>query len=247
MKNSGYSWLEQVNGKTWIGLKFAMAAALAGERVGIYSGEMSQQQLQERILCCAKQRYTDTKEQALEFLKSNNLYIRVLTQRELRRRANVNDIEEMIVRDKLTMVVIDQLSLMDDISYRPGAPLRQQYGNISMDLFSLSSKYGLPIILLVQSNRQGSQEQNGPGLENIAESDAVAQNSTRVISMRNENNILTLRILKNRYGSSDLIQKYEVDFGINKYKPIQDFVTESNSVKQARAKAMFSPHSRNTF
>ena len=45
MKNLGYSWLEQVNGKTWIGLKFAMAAALAGERVGIYSGEMSERKV----------------------------------------------------------------------------------------------------------------------------------------------------------------------------------------------------------
>lgn len=226
-------------GKSWMGLKFAMAAALNKERVGIYSGEMSLQQLQERILCCAKQKYTSTQEEALKFIRDNNLFIKVLTQKELRRRANVDDIEEMILKDKLTMLVVDQLSLMEDKSYKAGTPIRQQYGNISMDLFDLSSKYNIPIILLVQSNRQGTQEQNAPALENIAESDAVAQNATRVISMRNENNILTLRIVKNRYGKANLVQKYEIDFGINKYKPIREVQKEITSLKKAKARQIF--------
>lgn len=228
-------------GKSWMGLKFAMAAALQGERVGIYSGEMSTQQLQERILCCAKQNYTDTKEDALEYIKSKNITdIKVLTQKELRRRANINDIEEFIIREKLTMLVIDQLSLMEDCTSKPGTPLRQQFGNISMDLFTLTSKYGLPCILLVQSNRAGSDQKDGPALENIAESDAVAQNATRVISMKNENGVLTLNVLKNRYGDSKMVQRYDVDYGINKYKPIQDFTNQIvNSRKSRQNRDMF--------
>lgn len=233
-------------GKSWMGLKFAFAAALQGERVGIYSGEMSLQQLQERILCCAKESYTSTKEEALKFIQDHNIKdnIRVLTQKELRRRANVNDIEEMIVRDKLTMIVIDQLSLMEDSTSKPGTPLRQQYGNISMDLFTLTSKYNLPCVLLVQSNRQASQEQNGPTLENIAESDAVAQNSTRVITMKNENGVLTMNIVKNRYGESGMTQKYEVDYGINKYKPIKEYSPEVVAIRKAKAKVMFQSNNK---
>ena len=226
-------------GKSWMALKFAMSAAIKVERVGIYFVEMSTQQLQEKILCCAKQNYTDSQEQALQFVKDHNLFIRVLTQKELRRRANVDDIEEMIIRDKLTMLVVDQLSLVEDKNYRPGNPIRFQYGNISDDLYSLSIKYDLPVILLVQSNRQGINAQNAPELENIAESDAVAQNATRVISMRNENGILTLKIIKNRYGSSDLVQKYEVDYGINKYKPIREVRSEISSIKKAKARQIF--------
>lgn len=227
-------------GKSWMGLKFAMAAALQGERVGIYSGEMSTQQLQERILCCAKQSNKDTKEDALAFIRSKNIDIKVLTQKELRRRANINDIEEFIVRENLTMLIIDQLSLMDDCTSRPGTPLRQQYGNISMDLFTLTSKYALPCILLVQSNRAGSDQKDGPGLENIAESDAVAQNATRVISMRNEGGVLTLQILKNRYGDSRMKQRYDVDFGTNKYKPIFDNTSNVvNSRPMSRGKEKF--------
>lgn len=105
-------------GKSWMGLKFALSAALSGERVGIYSGEMSLQQLQERIICCGKQSYTSTPEQSLQFLKEHNPVIRLLTQKELRRRANANDLEEMIIKDKLTMLVVDQLSLMEDVSVK---------------------------------------------------------------------------------------------------------------------------------
>lgn len=234
-------------GKSWLALKFAMAAALQGERVGIYSGEMSQQQLQERLLCCAKQTYTSTKEESLQFLINSNIDIRLLTQKELRRRANVNDIESMIVKDNLTMFIIDQLSLMEDISSKPGTPLRQQYGNISMDLFSLTTKYNIPGLLLVQSNRQGSEQRNGPALENIAESDAVAQNSTRVISMKKENNVLTMNILKNRYGPAGLTQKYDVDYGINKYKPIFDYQQPQSTVARTNRSSQIFANSRQTF
>ena len=96
-----------------------MAAAEQGERVGIYSGEMSTRQLQERILCCAKQTYTSTREEAAEYIKSKNMFIKIITQKELRRRATVDDIEEFIIRDKLTMIVIDQLSLMEDNTSKP--------------------------------------------------------------------------------------------------------------------------------
>lgn len=226
-------------GKSWMGLKFAMAAALSGEKVGIYSGEMSTQQLQERIVCCAKQTYSTTKEEAIDYIKSKNIDIKVLTQKELRRRANIDDIEEFIVSEHLSLLVVDQLSLMEDITSRPGTPLRQQYGNISMDLFTLSSRYQLPIILLVQSNRQGSDQKDGPMLENIAESDAVAQNATRVISMKNEGGVLTLNILKNRYGSNKLIQRYDVDYGINKYKPIQDYNSLQEQVKHNVKRSTF--------
>ena len=40
--------------------------------------------------------------------------------------------------------------------------------------------------------------------------------------MKNESGTLTLNVLKNRYGDSSMIQRYEVDYGLNKYKPLND-------------------------
>ena len=103
-----------------------------------------------------------------------------------------------------------------------------------MDLFSLSSKYGIPVILAAQSNRQGGENKDGPSIENIAESDAVAQNATRVITMKNDTSahILTLKIAKNRYGDANLTQRYDIDFGKNKYKPIIDSDTLTRSTRR---------------
>lgn len=106
-------------GKSWLGMKFAESAAEQGYRVGIYSGEMSKQQLQERLICCAKPEYTSTQMETMEYLKSKHIFIKVLTQKELRRRATVQDIEEMVVTENLDMVVIDQLSLMEDNTSKP--------------------------------------------------------------------------------------------------------------------------------
>lgn len=102
-----------------------------------------------------------------------------------------------------------------------------------MDLFSLSTKYNIPIILLVQVNRQGNESKGGPQLENIAESDAVAQNATRVITLKKDGQILTLNIVKNRYGDAGT-QQYDVDYGKNKYKAIMDYTSSVVSTRRNR-------------
>lgn len=115
-----------------------------------------------------------------------------------------------------------------------------------MDLFTLSCKYKLPIILAVQSNRQGGENKEGPSIENIAESDAVAQNATRVITMKNDIKAhkLTLRIAKNRYGDSNLVQTYDIDFGKNKYRP----TTENEILTRGNRHMEINPFKRkNTF
>jgi len=102
-----------------------------------------------------------------------------------------------------------------------------------MDLFSLTTKYNIPIILLVQVNRQGNENKGGPQLENIAESDAVAQNATRVITLKKEGPILTLNIVKNRYGDGGT-QQYDVDYGKNKYKAVVDYTQTVASNRTTR-------------
>ena len=102
-----------------------------------------------------------------------------------------------------------------------------------MDLFSLTTKYNVPIVLLVQVNRQGNENKGGPALENIAESDAVAQNATRVITLKKDGPILTLNIVKNRYGDVGN-QQYDVDYGKNKYKPVVDYTQTVASNRNTR-------------
>ena len=57
--------------------------------------------------------------------------------------------------------------------------------------------------------------------------------------IKNEAGILTMNIIKNRYGESGLTQKYEVDYGINKYRPIRDLAQEAAPLKRAKARSIF--------
>lgn len=206
-------------GKSFLGLKFALSAALQGKRIGIYSGEMSKAQVQRRLLMLNKLGRVWSDKESLDDMRSKQLNMTLLTQRELQGRANVKDLEQMIAKDELDFLFVDQLSLMDD--YRPKVyDTRTRFSNISADLFTLSTKYQIPIILAVQSNRDGGMQKDAPLLENIAESDAVGQNATRVIGMRRESNILTMNISKNRYGDDTFMQKYDVEFALGKFTPL---------------------------
>ena len=67
----------------------------------------------------------------------------------------------------------------------------------------------------------------------------VGQNATRVITMKNESGILTIKIAKNRYGEADKEIKYEVDYGINKYKHIKEVTQQNQIVRKAKARQIF--------
>ena len=192
---------------------------MQGHRVGIYSGEMSVSQVQKRLSMLAKTSPSMSDKEALEELKKKDLKMTIMTQRELGGRATCKDLEKMIITDELEFLFVDQLSLMDDVNKKVW-DTRTRFANISSDLFSLSCKYHLPIILAVQSNRDGSMQKDAPMLENIAESDAVGQNATRVIGIRREGSFLTMNCSKNRYGDDTFVQRYDTDYSINKFIPI---------------------------
>ena len=191
-------------GKSWLLLKMLIENWKNGLNVGLYSGEMNKKDIADRFDTLFLNRSNREISEGLyskdpsfanykkDLADRDNKFV-LQTFKTLRRKANVRDIEAMIVKHKLQVIGIDQLSLMNDVRYQRGDTTRQSYDNISMDLFHLAEKYGVVIILLVQLNREGAKNEF-PALENIAESDAVAQNSSKVIALnRDKNNVLTYR------------------------------------------------------
>ena len=124
----------------------------------------------------------------------------------------------MIKKYNLDIVGIDQYSLMDDFRSKKGDPLRIRLGNISADLFNMSMKYKIPILALSQANRAAAKSGN-PELEHMSESDAIAQNSTKVISMSRKNEELRMQVVKNRYGivGDEFIYLWDIDKGEFKF------------------------------
>lgn len=212
-------------GKTWLLLEFLTNAWKQGKRVGLYSGEMSAEQIGYRFdalhkhfsnlnLMRASEDEKEAYEEYIQALKANDNCFVVITPRDLGHLANVNDIDYMIKKYNLDIVGIDQFSLMEDFRSGKNEQLRIRLGNISADLFNLSMKYKIPIIALSQANRMASKN-NTPELEHMAESDAIAQNSTKVISMSRVGNELKMAVVKNRYGpvGDEFIYMWDIDKG----------------------------------
>ena len=214
-------------GKSWMLLKMLLANWKNGLNVGLYSGEMDTKDIADRFDTLNINRSNKEISEGLynsdptykkykEELKDCDTKFVIKTFKTLKRKAMVQDIEAMIVKHDLKVIGVDQLSLMTDQRYKRGDTRRETYDNISMDLFHLAEKYNVVIILLVQLNREAAKT-DFPTLENIAESDAVAQNSSKVIAInRDKDNILKIRTLKNRYGTTGRDVKYvwDIDLGL---------------------------------
>ena len=123
--------------------------------------------------------------------------------------------------------------------------MRIQYANITMDLYKISAKYGIPIVLNVQAGRSAKESGNDTlELEHIAESDGVGQNASRVIAMKRDekSGILQLSVVKNRYGEDRKIIEYMWDVETGTYtligfKEEGDDDGSSSSFSPLRAKA----------
>lgn len=115
-----------------------------------------------------------------------------------------------------TISEIDQLSLMSD-KRRADIP-RIAYNNISEDLFLMSKELKKPVLLMAQANREAVKNRKkgeSPELHDLAESDGVGQNATRVLSLSVIDGTLKISIKKNRYGinNKEVLMIWEVNTG----------------------------------
>ena len=78
----------------------------------------------------------------------------------------------------------------------------------------LSCELKIPILVVVQSNRGGT-EKDTPDLEDIRDSDGIAHNATKVISLNQKEEALVMKIKKNRDGKigDKLTYLWDIDLG----------------------------------
>lgn len=222
-------------GKSWCLLKFLEEAWKQNYRVGLYSGEMSTTQVGFRfdtvynnfsnMVLTKGSQDIDAYKRYIEDLKQKNSFF-VITPEDLGGNCTISKLESFIQKYKLDILGVDQYSLMDDELAKPNQPLRTKYDNISKGLFLLSCKYSIPILAAVQANRAAVSKDRkgiteGPKLEHISEADAIAHNSSRVISMRQNDGKLEFEIVKNRIGGRNgkYLYRWLIDTGRFEYVP----------------------------
>lgn len=235
------------NGKTWFLLWLLVAAWKQGKRVGIYSGEMSADRIGYRVdtlmehfsnrdLVRGTIGNIDTYANYLDNLKLTDVPFYVITRKDLGGRATVSNLVRFAKANKLDILGVDQYTLMDDERAGRASSTREQLEHISSDLFNASCELQIPIIALTQSNRAGakSDDKSGtPDVENIYGADAIGQNSTKVITIRQTGAGMELSIKKNRDDEvgKTLMFYWDIDNGIMKYIPSANDTTNTEEVK----------------
>ena len=229
-------------GKSWVLLKSAVAALEQGLRVGIYSGEMSEQKVGYRFdtLVSHISNYGISKG-IVDFQNDYKIYIdslkdkysgclRVLTPAMINGSAGVNSLRAFIEKDNLDILFIDQHSLLED-DRKARDPVTRA-SNISKDLKNLQVIKKVPIIAVSQQNREKTD--NGATTANIAQTDRISQDSTILIFLEQKNNILTLNLVKSRDSENNKSIKYSIDLnrGIFNYLPEENNALDGDGTKE---------------
>lgn len=226
-------------GKTWIGEYFAVVAWKLGYRILFYSGEMSREMVGFRFdtlnkhfsnmgllngaHSLGKKPETDggkylqeDYENYINQLSQKSGFIVVTPDDFEGRKPNADELKSLAIKHSVDMIVVDQLSLMSD-KRRADTP-RIAYNNISEDLFLVSKEIKKPILLMAQANREAVKNRKkgeSPELHDLAESDGVGQNATRVLSLSVIDGTLKISVKKNRYGinNKEVLMIWDINTG----------------------------------
>jgi len=220
-------------GKSWVLAKTLTHAWQLGNRVGYISPEMSPIKIGYRFDTLLKNfsnrnlvwgkdepNYSDY----IKELKNYKNPFIVATPLDFQKKITVTKLKHFCQTNKLDILGIDGITYLTDERYKKGDNKTITLTNISEDLISLSVELNIPILVVVQSNRQGVKDidsEGTPELETIRDSDGIAQNATKVIALRQTGAGLEFGIKKHRDGISGgkLIYYWDIDRGQFNYIP----------------------------
>ena len=204
-------------GKSWVLEKMCTHVWQLGFNVGYVSPEMGANSIGYRFDTLHKnfsnkglmwgkddvdeQEYSDY----LKTLKTTKNKFIVSTPNDFDRKITVTKLKNWIKQYKLDLIAVDGITYMTDERYKRGDNKTTSLTNISEDLMSLSMEMKVPILVVVQANRNGvSQDDNDdtPELDTIRDSDGISHNASKVISIRQtKDGILKMTVKKQRFGA----------------------------------------------
>lgn len=177
-------------GKTAIAMNIAEHVAVdQGAAVGIFSLEMSSQQLVQRMLCSrakvdlkkVRDGFMGNKDmknlsKAADALSKSKIYIddtAGLSILELRAKAR-----RLKDRHDLSLIVIDYLQLLRSTSRRGQDNRQIEIAEISSGIKALAKELSIPVIVLAQLNRESEKRSDGkPRISDLRESGSIEQDA----------------------------------------------------------------------
>ncbi len=182
----------------------ALEMAKQGLNVGLYSGEMSEYEVGSRIdtwlthvnnFDLTRGKLEDSSAQEKAYAEGVPGKILVLTPHQIGRNATPSDLRKFIKEQNLSVLLIDQLSLMQPDGRQTGE-MFEQFANLSMQLKALQQELRVPIIAVSQLNRAAAQQE--VDATNISGSDRIGQDATIILALERKDNELVIKVLKGR-------------------------------------------------
>lgn len=236
------------NGKSWFLAKMLTHNWKVGANVGYISPEMSASQIGYRFdtlnkhfsnfsLYSGKELEDDYDGYIGDLKQNTKSDFIVATPMDFDKKITVQKLKNFILKYKLDILGIDGITYLTDERYKRGDNKTTSLTNISEDLMSLSCELKIPIIAVVQANRNGVEE-NGdvPSLESIRDSDGISHNASKVISIRNKDGKLKLEVTKARNCrvGTKLTYKWDIDHGVFEFVEEDEYHEESSSQNTSR-------------
>lgn len=242
-------------GKSWVLEKICVHVWQLGFNVGYVSPEMSANSIGYRFDTLYNQfsnkglmwgnEDADKYKDYIEKLKDNKHKFIVSTPMDFNRQITVSKLKQWVKKYKLDMIAIDGITYMSDERYKRGDNKTTSLTNISEDLMELSIELKIPVLVVVQANRNGVSAEDSndvPELESIRDSDGIAHNASKVLSIKQtKEGTLTMQVKKQRFGAvgGKLIYQWGIDTGefvnIPSYDDAQPKEVTEKKVRKARA------------
>ncbi len=236
-------------GKSYILEKICTHIWEIGFNVGYVSPEMSPSSVGYRfdtlyknfsntgLMWANKDMNEEEYKQYIEELSTRENRFIVATPADFQRQVTVSKLRNWVKQCHLDCIAIDGITYLADERYIRGDNKTTMLTHISEDLMALSVELKIPVLVVVQANRSGVVDNDSDGvpeLESIRDSDGIAMNASKVISMRQtKEGVLKMVIKKQRFGKVGCTVSYnwDIDTGTFTYLPSDNNYSEEDEVQ----------------
>jgi len=203
-------------GKSWMLAKMCAHVWQTGFNVGYFSPEMTANSIgfrfdtltnhfENKALMWGNNKVDDAEyKQYVDNLAKRDKKFIVATPSDFGNRLTVSKLKNWIKQYKLDLVAIDGITYISDERGKRNDNKTTSLTNISEDLMALSVEMKVPVLVVVQANRTGvvQEDEGTPDLESIRDSDGIAHNASKVLSIRQKkDDVLEIGIKKQRFGA----------------------------------------------
>lgn len=226
-------------GKSWVLQKMALSAymdkSLQGN-IGIISPEMDPIDMASRMYILFKHTNYKESDDLSDFFQKDK-QLKIVTPSQISPVFTYESIKRFIKKENITALYIDGISYVKTGNSKTDEADVTRLGQVTRELMLISDEYKIPIVGVVQANRDAAREiTNCPDLSTIRGCDEISHIATIIYSLAKDNECLKIKIAKNRRGKTGdtYIYNWNIATGQYNYVETNSYTDETDEERQDR-------------